>query len=113
MQGLKEGMISFAKVHHPTGGSKRRPVVIASPDSVIAKGENILVFGISGSYRPDDPNIIPLPWRDDGNICTGFRKPSAITLALKDLVESKILEPTKWWIGKPALIELRERVRKL
>jgi hypothetical protein len=95
MQSLREGMISFATIPHPTGGSKRRPVVVASPDSVIARGENILVFGISGSYRTDDPNIIPLPWRDDGNIGTGFRKPSAITLTLKDMVASEILEPTK------------------
>jgi hypothetical protein len=113
VQTLKEGMISFATLPHPTGGSKRRPVVVASPGVAIATGEKILVFGISGSYRPDDPNVIPLPWRDDGNICTGFRKPSAITLALKDMVDSKILEPTKWWIGKSALIELRERVKKL
>lgn len=109
---LKQGSITTAIVTMPNGKKKARPVVIVSAPDRIKSGTKVLVVGISASYRPDDPNIIPLPWRDDGNIYTGLRKPSAISLALKDLIPYEDLVPTKWWTGKAVLIELLERLQQ-
>lgn len=107
---LKQGMIAWATILLPNGKRKCRPVVIATPTELIRTSARIRVIGISASFRPDDPNVIPLRWRADGNIFTGLRKPSAISTALQDDVDPKILRPSDRWIGKPALIEMLERI---
>ncbi len=110
---MKQGTIAWAILQMPNGQSKRRPVVIATPDNLIRSDAMIRVVGISGSYRPDDPDAIPIPWRPDGNIFTGLSRPSAISLALTDEMMFSALEPTDKWIGKPALIELLERLKQV
>jgi hypothetical protein len=108
---IRQGMITWATMLLPNGKTKRRPVVIVPPTALIKTLDRIRVVGISASYRPDDPNVIPLPWRTDGNIFTGLKEPSAVTLALQDLVDKKLLVPTTCWIGKAALIEMIERLK--
>ena len=109
---IRQGSIAWATTLLPNGKLKRRPVVIVPPTHLIRSLSKIRIVGISCSYRPDDPNIIPLAWRADGNIHTGLRKQSAISLALQDDIEPLKLDPTDGWIGKAALIELLERLKK-
>lgn len=108
---LKQGTIATAMTLMPNGKSKVRPVVVVPPTHLIPTLPLIRVVGISCSYRPDDPDIIPLAWRPDGNIYTGLKRPSAISLALRDDVELSTLKPSDKWVGKAALIELLERLK--
>ena len=110
---LKQGTIAIAAIRPPSGPIKRRPVVIATPTELIPGRQKVLVIGISGSFRPGDPDIIPVPYRDDGNVCTGFKRPCAISFALRDEIEKGELEITRCWIGKTALLELVKRLKKL
>jgi hypothetical protein len=107
---LKQGTIAWASVRMPNGESKRRPVVIATPTKLIPSLNQLRVVGISASFRPHDPNVIPLAYRDDGNIHTGLKKACAISLALVDDVDKASLRPSKYWVGKAALIEMLERL---
>jgi hypothetical protein len=78
----------------------------------MGQDEDICVVGISGSYRPEDPNVIPLAWRPDGKIYTGLKKPCAISLALRDTVPRQTLTPSNKWVGKAALIEMLDRISR-
>jgi hypothetical protein len=110
---LKQGMITWATTLLPNDNRKRRPVVIVPPTALIANLEKIWIVGISTSFHPNDPDIIPLPWRTDGNICTGLKRQSAITLALQDILDKELLTPTTHWIGKAAMIEMIERLKSM
>src|SRR5882724_3914372 len=67
---LRQGTIAWATILMPNGKRKRRPVVIATPTGSISSVSKIRVVGISHSFRSDDPDVVPLAWRQDGNIYT-------------------------------------------
>jgi mRNA-degrading endonuclease toxin of MazEF toxin-antitoxin module len=109
---LKQGMIVRARIVPPRGEAKPRPAVVCTPDALIPTESRILVVGISGSYYPDDPTIIPLPWRDDGRIMTRLRKPSAISLTLYQFVDPAELQRGPGYIPDSVLAELLAKLRE-
>jgi hypothetical protein len=109
---LRQGMIVRACIVPPRGQAKPRPAVVCTPDALIPVQAKILVVGISGSYYPDDPTVIPLPWRDDGRIMTRLRKPSAICLKLWEFVDPAEIQRGSGYIPDSVLAELLVKLRK-
>jgi hypothetical protein len=107
---IKQGTIVQAFVIPPRGEAKWRPAVVFTPDDKIAAATELEVFGITISYFAEDANHIPLDWRHDGKCVTRLRRPRAIALNLKALVEKSAVNPTPGWIGRAALAELVTRV---
>jgi hypothetical protein len=107
---LKQGSIAWGPMLLPNGKIKERPLVIATPTGQIPTSDTLRVVGISTSYRPNDPKIIPLAFRDDGNIYTRLRRPCAISLALVADIDKSSLRPSDGWVGKAALIEMLEKL---
>lgn len=66
----------------PRGEPKWRPAVVYTPTALLADASTVDVVGISGSYYPDDPDQVPLPWRMDGNCPTRLTRPSSVQLNL-------------------------------
>jgi hypothetical protein len=98
---IKQGTIVQAFVIPPRGEAKWRPAVVFTPDDKIAAATELEVFGITISYFAEDANH---------KCVTRLRRPRAIALNLKALVEKSAVNPTPGWIGRAALAELVTRV---
>ncbi len=85
---IRQGTIVQAFMTPPRGEAKWRPAVVLTPDDRIASATELEIFGITTSYYADDADHIPLDWRHDGQCVTRLRRPSAIALSLKGLVQN-------------------------
>jgi len=96
----------------PRGQTKFRPVVVFTPDDLIATSSALEVVGISTSYYPSDPDCIPLPWRMDGNIHTRLRRDCAACLNLLGTIPKDGFEPVGFLKQTDAaLVELLARLK--
>jgi mRNA-degrading endonuclease toxin of MazEF toxin-antitoxin module len=93
-------MIVIASVRMKTGGDKPRTAMVFTPDSIIPTATHLDLIAITSSYRPDDPDAIPLPWQPDGRGPTRLKKDSAAVADETDLVP--IAEIQKTWGYVPA-----------
>ena len=89
---------------------KRRPAVVYTPDDLIASSEELDVAGISGSYYPDDPDQIPLPYHKGAT--TRLTKPSSIQLNLLKTVKKADVLPSRAFVGKGEMAELLKKLRE-
>ena len=103
----------IATVRPQRGETKRRPAVVVTPPMSIAGAATLRVVGISTSYRPEDPDVVPLGWRNDGRIHTRLRRDSAATAALGDDVPVADLELTGGHLNKSELVSLLDIVKRL
>ena len=110
---LTQGDIVMATVRPLRGEVKRRPAVLVTPTPLIAGAATLKVVGISTSYRPDDPHIVPLGWRSDGRIHTRLRRDSAATAALTVDVPAADIEATGGHLSQSERIELLGLVKRL
>ena len=107
---LRQGMIVFARMVPPRGEAKWRPAVIVTPDAVIPTTSQLDLVGVTTSYFVNSPEHIPLAWRYDGRVPTRLRRPSAIAVNLRAVVNKSDVEPTGGVAGKAALAELLARL---
>lgn len=77
----------------PRGKAKPRPALVFTPTELMPAFNDVGVVGISTSYRPDDPDCIPLPWRPDGRVPTRLTRDSAMCLNLVAFVPKSALRP--------------------
>ena len=114
-QQLRQGDIVTVRVVPPRGDPKIRPALIYTPTDLIDPTRPIDVVGISTSYRPEDPDCIPLPWRPDGNVPTRLTRDSALCLDLLASVDAAAITATGGYLpqSNPAFPELLRRLRVL
>ncbi len=79
---FKQGDIVIATVRPAQGETKRRPAVVITPPSSMATAATLRIVGISASYRPEDPDVVPLGRRADWRIHTRLRRDSAAVATL-------------------------------
>jgi mRNA-degrading endonuclease toxin of MazEF toxin-antitoxin module len=103
----------IANVRPPRGEVKRRPAVVVTPTPLIAAATTLQIVGISTSYRPEDPDVVPLGWRSDGRTQTRLRRDSTATATLRDDVPVPDLESTGGHLSKSELLSLLDILRRL
>ncbi|HET6251095.1 MAG TPA: type II toxin-antitoxin system PemK/MazF family toxin [Tepidisphaeraceae bacterium] len=109
---LKQGTIAIAVVVPPRGPAKRRPCVVYTPDALIAAATMVDVVAISTSCYPDNPDLIPLPWSEDGRAMTRLRKPCSIALGVTDTVAKTSLTTTWGSVPRNVLADLLDGLKK-
>ena len=115
MPRLRQGDIVYVVVVPARGEPKARPALIYTPTDQIPTSATVGVVGISTSYRPDDPDSIPLPWRRDGNVPTRLTRDSAACVNLLASVDPAMVRPTGGYLPQtdPAFPELLRRLKVL
>jgi len=110
---IRQGTIVQAFIVPPRGEPKWRPAVVYTPTALLAAASIVDVVGISGSYYPDDPEQVLLPWRADGNCPTRLTRPSSVQLNLTASVPIEHVRPSAAYVpGKElqkVLVKLAER----
>ena len=113
---VTEGDIVVAAIRPPRGEVKRRPGVVVTAADLGDANATVTVVGITTSYRPDDPEVVRLGWRADGQIHTRLRRDSAAAASLTNDVAVGDLQPTGGHLSKAelkALLALLRDLRKL
>ena len=107
---VRQGATAWAALIPPKGKKVvNRPCVIITPDELIATSEVIQVIGISHSFRPDDPDMVLLPWHADGKCSSGLIMPSAAMICWVCSVKKVDLK-IQGNIPKAHLIEILDRL---
>lgn len=103
---IQQGTIVKAWFTPTRGKRKYRVAAVYTDDRMLQDAVWVEIVMISGSYREDDPDCIPLPHRDDGQVPTRLRKPSAICLRETNIVAIADVEPTGGYVPRHQIAEM-------
>jgi hypothetical protein len=80
---FRQGDIVWAPVTPDAGPVKPRRAIILTPTAEIEATGSAVVIGVTGSFQKADVSrYFSVPWNIDGNVTTGFKKPSAASRTL-------------------------------
>jgi hypothetical protein len=111
---FRQGDVVRAYIVPPRGEAKWRPAIIYTPTELIAQQSKLDVVGVTGTFFPEDPDYIPLPWSPDGKASTRLTRLCAISLQLTASVDKEHLEHTGGYLPRtsPAFIELVAQLKR-
>lgn len=110
---IRQGDVVIAPLRPDGGQTKPRPAIVISPDDENSKNPHVDVIGVTGSFWPDDPLYVPLPFHPQGRTATTFTKPCAAKLTWIERFSQANVTRTRGYLAKPALIILLQRLRDL
>jgi mRNA-degrading endonuclease toxin of MazEF toxin-antitoxin module len=106
-------MIVIAPVRMKAGGGKPRTAMVYTPDAAIPAATHLDLVAITGSYRPDDPDAVPLPWQHDGRGPTRLKKDSAVVADETDFVPVTEIQRTWGYVPAKQLAAVLARLKVL
>ena len=110
---IRQGDVVIAPIRPDAGQAKPRPAIVISPDHENAVSPHVVVVGVTGSFFPNDPVYMPLPFHPQGRTATTFTRPCAAKLTWIERFEKGSVLKTRGFLPKPHLLALLRRLQQL